>query len=114
MKSRDSLVELETCSSGETAIPEDCKVGRKQINCCTYCSRDGNCDWTDWNNDETASVLQDWHGREGLTESGTIGLLLDLDEGTLSVCKNGRRLGAMKNFTVYSPCTISMSKDKLN
>ena len=30
-------------------------------------------------------------------EGGTIGLLLDLDEGTLTVYKNGRRLGVMKD-----------------
>ena len=33
---------------------------------------------------------------KGLREDGTIGLLLDLEEGTLTVYKNGRRLGAMK------------------
>ena len=71
----------------------------------------------DWDNDYNRS---EWQGREGLGGSGgTVGLLLDLNEGTLSVFKNGRRLGAMKDglsgeycwfVTVTSPCTISMSK----
>ena len=51
-------------------------------------------------------------------ENGTVGLLLDLNKGTLSVFKNGRLLGVMKDglggeyvwfVSVYSPCTISMS-----
>jgi len=46
-------------------------------------------------------------------------LLLDLDEGTICVFKNGRRLGVMKDglggeyvcfVSVFSSCTISMSK----
>ena len=77
----------------------------------------GSCYWTNWNNGK--GVSSDWQGREGLRGSGTIGLLLDLDEGTLSVFKNGRRLGVMKDglggeyvwfVSVYSVCTISMSK----
>ena len=75
--------------------------------------------WTNWNNDYYSS---DWQGSEELTESGTIGLLLDLNEGTLSVFKNGRRLGVMKDglggeyvwfVSVYSGCTISMSKRRI-
>ncbi|EJK47260.1 hypothetical protein THAOC_34030 [Thalassiosira oceanica] len=59
----------------------------------------------------------DWQGRESLPGSGTIGLLLDLDKGTLFVFKNGRRLGVMKEglggeycwfVTVGSPCSISI------
>ena len=36
-----------------------------------------------------------WEGMEDADEGDTIGLLLDLDEGTLSVYKNGERLGVM-------------------
>ena len=62
-----------------------------------------------------------WQGHEGLEESGTIGLLLDLNEGNLSVFKNGRRLGVMKDglngeycwfVTARSACMISMSKGR--
>ena len=92
--------------------------GDGNINCCTYYCDSGRCFWTDWNNRDDIS---DWQGREGLEASGTIGLLLDLDEGTLSVFKDGRRLGEMKGgldgeycwfATVYSACTISISKDR--
>ena len=67
-------------------------------------------------------TYSDWQGRERLGESGTIGLLLDPDEGTLSVFKNGRRLGLMKEglggeyvwfVSVYSTCTISISKGRV-
>ena len=40
-----------------------------------------------------------WDGMEDLSGSYTIGMLLDfLDEGTLSVYKNGRKLGVMKGW----------------
>ena len=87
------------------------------IHCCTYYCGSGCCRWTDWNNDDNAS---DWQGGEELGGSGTVGLLLDLDEGTLTVFKNGRRLGVMKDglggeycwsVMVGSPCRISMSKE---
>ena len=88
----------------------------------SYSSGDGSCIWTDWNTYD----ISDWQGREGLRESwagsGKIGLLLDLNEGTLSVFMNGRRLGVMKDglggeycwfVSVYSACTISMSKSQV-
>ena len=68
--------------------------------------------WTNWNNEK---VISEWQGREGLGESGTVGLLLDLNKGTLSVFKNGRLLGAMKDglggeyvwfVSVYRSCSI--------
>ena len=92
--------------------------GDSNVHCCTYFCPDGDCNWTDWNNEQDYS---DWQGREGLGESGTVGLLLDLNEGTLSVFKNGRRLGVMKDglggeyvwfATIHSACTISMSKGR--
>ena len=91
--------------------------GDSNIHCCAYYCGNGRCFWTDWNNDE--GTYSGWQGREGLTGSGTIGLLLDLNEGTLSVFKNGRRLGVMKEglggeyvwfVSVFGACTISMSK----
>ena len=94
------------------------KWGGSIVQCCTYYCGNGHCNWTDWNNDE---ITFGWQGSEGLEESGTIGLLLDLNEGTLSVFKNDRLLGEMKNgldgeycwfVTTASPCTISMSKGR--
>ena len=94
--------------------------GDSNVHCCTYFCDNGQCDWTDWSIRET---FPEWQGHEGLGESGKIGLLLDLDEGTLSVFKNGRRLGVMKDglegeycwFVIVSltDSTISMSKGRV-
>ena len=76
------------------------------------------CFRTDWS---TGADGYDWLGRERLRESGSVGLLLDLNEGTLTVFKNGRRLGVMKDglggeyvwfVTSRSTCTISVSKGR--
>ena len=94
------------------------KWGDSNVNCCTYYCFNGECYWTDWDNEEG---LFEWQGREGLGESGTVGLLLDLNEGTLSVFKHGRRLGVIKDglggeyvwfVATGSPCTIRMSKGR--
>ena len=92
------------------------KWGDSNVHCCTYYCYNGCCFWTDWDNDR---VSLEWEGCVGLGESETIGLLLDLKEGTLSAFKNGRRLGVMKDrlggeyvwfVSVWEACTISMSK----
>ena len=55
---------------------------------------DGCCCSSDW---REGSERKAWDGMEGLSPpSYTIGMLLDLDEGTLSVYNNGRKLGVMK------------------
>ncbi|EJK53038.1 hypothetical protein THAOC_27591, partial [Thalassiosira oceanica] len=69
------------------------KWGESRVHCCSYFCDDGRCFWTDWDNEQ---VSFNWQGQEELEVSGTIGLLLDLNGGTLSVFKNGRRLGVMK------------------
>ena len=95
------------------------KWGDSNIHCCTYYCDHGRCYWADWNNQNIYS--SEWQGREGLTRSGTIGLLLDLNEGTLSVFKNGRLLGVLKNgldgeycwfVAVSSTYTIRLAKGK--
>ena len=86
------------------------------MHCCSYHCQDGYCCWTDWDNERG---FPEWQGGDVLEGSGTIGLLLDLDEGTLSVFKNGRHLGVMKDslggeycwfVTVKSACTVSIAK----
>ena len=86
--SRTNPALLEYLISQRTA-----KWGDSDIHCCSYFCYGGRCIGSDWDGRTTDD---DWHGREGLEGSGTIGLLLDLDEGTLSVFKNSRRLGVMK------------------
>ena len=90
------------------------KWGDSNVHCCTYFCYNRDCFWTDWEN-----CYSGWQGHEGLGESGTVGLLLDLNEGTLSVFKNGRRLGVMKDglggeyvwfVSVLSDCTVHVSK----
>merc|ERR1712183_526404 len=68
--------------------------GTSDVHCCSYLCDGGECHWSDWSNFH----YEEWEGREGLlNEGGTIGLLLDLDKGTLAAYKNGRRLGVMKD-----------------
>ena len=76
--------------------------GSGDIHCCMYC-HNGDCDWTDWK-DVVLQCLEVWEGAESYCANYSgyhgrvkVGLLLDLDEGTLTVYKNGRRLGVMKN-----------------
>ena len=94
------------------------KWGDSNVHCCTYYCGNGRCCWTDWNSERN---FQKWQGIEGLGGSDTIGLLLDLDKGTLSVFKNGRRLGMMKDglggeycwfVVIYSDCTIGISEGR--
>ena len=93
------------------------KWGDSNVHCCAYRCDSGNLTWTNWGKKHDFS--SNWRGIERLGGSGTVGLLLDLNEGTLSVFKNGRRLGVIKDglggeycwfVTVSSPCTMSMSK----
>ncbi|EJK74198.1 hypothetical protein THAOC_04133, partial [Thalassiosira oceanica] len=79
--------------SGKLRSQRTARWGESIVHCCTYDCFDGRCYWTDWGNGRDSFH---WQGREGLPGRGTIGLLLDLDEGTLSVFKNGRLLGVMK------------------
>ena len=120
---RGQVYPMNVSSSWKPAVAEKLRSqrtarwGDSNIHCCTYRCGNGQCHWTDWSNKERIS---DWQGHEGLGgTSGTVGLLLDLDEGTLSVLMNGRRLGVMKDglggeyvwfVSVYSPCIISMAK----
>ena len=67
--------------------------------CCLYKSFNGRCDWTNW------CFMADgdnniWTGHELLPVGECdVGMLLDLDEGTLSVYVDGRRLGIMERVS---------------
>ncbi|EJK70318.1 hypothetical protein THAOC_08333 [Thalassiosira oceanica] len=89
------------------------------VHSCAYLCSSGFCYWTDWDNDGVSDHSSDWQGRGGLGGSSTIGMLLDLDEGTLTVFKDGRRLGVMKErlggeycwfVAARFSCTISISR----
>ena len=72
---------------------------KTSIHCCLYKSFNGRCGWSDW------SFIPDnnstWSGQELLSVGECdVGMLLDLDEGTLSVYVDGRRLGIMKSVSM--------------
>lgn len=68
--------------------------GEGDVHCCAYYCYDGECWCTDW---VATNAGEEWEGQEAIRDVGTIGILLDLDRGTLVVYKNGRRLGTMKS-----------------
>jgi len=65
------------------------------VQCCIYSTYDEECYSSSWN-DSQQPVKETWVGMKG-SSSREIGLLLDLDEGTLSVYKNGHKQGVMKS-----------------
>ncbi|EJK44546.1 hypothetical protein THAOC_36903, partial [Thalassiosira oceanica] len=67
--------------------------GDNIVHACEYCCEYGGMSWTDWINDE---IDIEWEGRESCQPGDIVGMLLDLDGGTLTVYRNNRRLGVMK------------------
>jgi len=71
------------------------------IQCCLYNTANGRCYHTiNWPNSMS------WDGKERISSGDEIGMLLDLDDGTLSVYKNGRKLGVMKKGLVGPYCWV--------
>ena len=66
--------------------------GESSVDCCFYSFKDGGCRYRKWPH---ASKRAEWNAMERCSSEDTVGLLLDLDRGTLSVCLNERRLGVM-------------------
>ena len=75
--------------------------GDGNVHACEYNSRNGGMCWTAW--DEEADWEDEdghrvhWEGMEGCSTGDTLGMLLNLDNGTLTVYKNNRRLGVLKD-----------------
>ena len=69
--------------------------GDGNVHACEYSCGDGDMNWTDWDEEDREGVK--WRGMEGCGTGDTVGMLLNLDEGTLTVYKNNRRLGVMKD-----------------
>ena len=70
--------------------------GESDIHCCLYYDFTGCCEYSDWKKYPGGPKKKQWEGQKGFDiYDGELGLLLDLDEGTLSVYKNGVRLGTM-------------------
>ncbi|EJK61615.1 hypothetical protein THAOC_17866 [Thalassiosira oceanica] len=66
--------------------------GNSDVHACEYFCDDGGMRWTDWHDNR---FDDEWEGRESCQSGDTFGMLLNLEEGTLTVYKNNRRLGVM-------------------
>ena len=75
------------------------------VNCCMYSTLDGSCLSHDWSGDFITSD-DTWDGMERLSHPHKVGLLLDLDEGSLSVYINERKLGVMKRGLAGHYCWV--------
>lgn len=75
--------------------------GESNIHSCVYETINGQCKSTDWgfntNEDNIPNVTNEaWEGMQTFEGCGKIGLLLDYNDGTLTVYKNDIKLGFMK------------------
>ncbi|EJK47488.1 hypothetical protein THAOC_33783 [Thalassiosira oceanica] len=61
------------------------------VHCCTVSINLGLSCWYDWADDQSITSI------DGFQHNTPIGLLLDLDEGTLSISQNGQRLATLKD-----------------
>ncbi|EJK76849.1 hypothetical protein THAOC_01363, partial [Thalassiosira oceanica] len=77
--------------------------GHGNVHACEYFCGDGDMRWTDWDRRYDAD-WERWEGMENCRTGDTVGMLLNLDDGTLSVYKNNRRLGVMKDGLSESYC----------
>jgi len=82
-----------------------------KVQCCMYYTNNGQCCISDWDGPSLRRRSKgfsrsDWDGMEIMDSNGTIGMLLDLDEGTLCVYKNERKLGVMKKGLVGHYCWV--------
>ena len=68
--------------------------GNGDVHACEYGSFEGGMSWTSWD-DEGDGALEE--GMEGCTTDDILGMLLNLDDGTLTVYKNNRHLGVLKD-----------------
>ncbi|EJK62309.1 hypothetical protein THAOC_17082, partial [Thalassiosira oceanica] len=87
--------------------------GNGNVHVCDYKCVSGKMGWSNWDNEEHMWV--DWEGRQGCDPGDTIGMLLNLDEGTLVVYKNNRRLGVMKDGLsgLYCWCASSIGESTI-
>ncbi|EJK66796.1 hypothetical protein THAOC_12246 [Thalassiosira oceanica] len=68
--------------------------GDSDVHACEFNCGDGAMILTDWDDEE---IDDDWEGRESCRSGDTVGMLLNLDRGTLTVYRNNRRLGVIKD-----------------
>ncbi|EJK46790.1 hypothetical protein THAOC_34525 [Thalassiosira oceanica] len=68
--------------------------GTGNVHLCEDICGNGDMSLTDWDRD---TEEDSWEGMEGCESGDAAGMLLNLDEGTLTVYKNNRCLGVMKD-----------------
>jgi len=94
---------------------------------CAYNAASGKAMWVGWDsekddpNDQLKDIeITEWEGMETLPPGSVLGLLLDLDEGTLTVYKDNRRLGVMKDglegsfcwfVETFHPCEVEINRE---
>lgn len=81
--------------------------GESNKHWCAYSSHNGLRYSADWEN--LPGIDEEWDSGAGLAtvlpgERAKVGLLLDLDEGTLTVYKDGRRLGVIQDGLTGEYC----------
>ena len=75
------------------------------VQCCLYGTNTGSSYSSNWVS-MSPIVKESWEGSENMRSDSELGMLLDLDEGTLSVYKNGRKLGVMKRGLAGPYCWV--------
>ena len=80
--------------------------GNNKVHCCMYNGYSGWCRSSSWTQ-TIGSETSTWEGKESISSGDDLGMLLDLDEGTLSVYKNGRKLGVMKSGLAGPYCWVA-------
>ena len=93
----------------KSLLAEETEEWGDDLHCCSYQSQQGRCFYSSWS-DEDQGEDNDWDGDEweGMEAFNggdfTVGLLLDLNSGTLSVFIDGRMLGVMKEGLTGAYC----------
>lgn len=92
-----------------------------RVNCCGCAFDSGACFWSDGKTPGRNADMS-WRGRETIPFASVLGLLLDLDAGTLAVYKDGRRLGVIKGglsgeycwmATIWKSCNVTIRRGAL-
>ncbi|EJK44982.1 hypothetical protein THAOC_36436, partial [Thalassiosira oceanica] len=68
--------------------------GNSHVHACDFCCYDGTMSFTDW---DDYIIDNEWEGKEPCQSGDTIGMLLNFNEGTLTVYRNNRLLGVLKD-----------------
>ena len=78
--------------------------GTGNVHTCVYSTHIGGTICSNWDDGNEERRMVNWDGMEGCQSGNTVGMLLNLDEGTLTAYKNNRRLGVMKDGLSGSYC----------